>query len=980
MNMNADDNESTNQNNILNAKDAEGVEDAENANTEESTSLKKDVKVTKTEYTLSSLVSDSGDKTSKTLQPDVQSTKTLIENPGLEKADELPEHQPPYVAESAEQDKTEKLHKLGKYYLLKEISRSPNGVVYKARHEEMHSRIVALKVMSNEDDNQHVDRINRFKQEIDHISRLQHPNIVAVYDIGTIDAEGAAINTRWLFFTMAFVEGESLSQLIKHKPLPVNHAVRLIIKSAKGIHYANQRGIIHRDIKPSNILLDKHTGEPMIVDFGLAKDIKSDIKITQSGVTLGTPPYMPPEQARGMQDMLDSRSDVYSLGATLYELITGKAPFEGETGMQILVKVLNNTPSRPRRYNSSISPDLEAIILKCLSKKQGDRYENSENLASDLKKYLRGDWVSARQNTPINRLLTKIYSYRYMIYSVLFAMLAISIFVLSGYFRGEIDRLDVISPLTITKTDVVGLEKRRFKIIGIENDDKNSAKYERDLWLHDEIWINNSTEPFSKSFEQNNFAGMMLSQPIGSTDFKIELNIEILPFEEECPNFSFFLTSNETVSEIKSYSDPVLEKGYLLTIGANDNSGWVFYRNGVAKTGDSSFILDAQNYKVKIQVNNGRFSIEIQDLFRQLFTLNYTDEYPIPLVKGGHFGFLSINTPVVISSMKLSLISPATHELEKPDRLFNLGLFEEALIDYQQKTLFAKVRKNYELFYESKFKSILCQRIIGSLSSEDANVKLAEFKDLISKYKPAQFEYMYLQNLFENRDFAGFINMLESLLADDSFPQDEMNKILYACYLYAESAFNSIYSHNLLLDIAQNKTILSGDGVISQYGNIDIEQSVLIEAKIIRRFFDRDLHIPEADMNFCIAVLKLIINSGIADEYIKQKSRNKLFHVESIDNYAGVENLTMLDKLDFMTLLLNHDSLKYRDPQCQDFKRMINLLILLKNSKIKDYDSLADTVSDYRKEFTPKKGFRYKYWLEKFNCCIDEITDDKETE
>ena len=972
--MNVDNEKLSNQSDILDAVDADQKNSQSVTNADTDKLLKSDDFI-KRQYIQNV---ESRIKTSKVLQTNIQSTKTLMENPGFESDEELPKHQPPHVLESSERDKTEKLQKLGKYYLLKEISRSPNGVVYKARHEDMHNRIVALKVMSNEGDDQHIDRIKRFKLEIDHISRLQHPNIVPVFDIGTTDGEGSAINTSWLYFTMAFIEGDSLSQLIQHKPMPVYNAVRLIIKVAQGIHYANQRGIIHRDIKPSNILLDKNTGEPMIVDFGLAKDIKSDIKITQSGVTLGTPPYMPPEQARGMQDVLDSRSDVYSLGATLYELITGKAPFEGETGMQILVKVLNNTPPRPRRYNSSISPDLEAIIMKCLAKKQGDRYENSQNLASDLKKYLSGDWITARQNTPINRILTKIYSYRYMIYTILVTMLAISVFILSGYFKSEIERLDVISPLTISNTDVVGQEKRRFQIIGIDNNENSNKSIERDLWLHDEIWINNTNEPFSKSFERNNYAGMILYQPIGATDFKIEFNLEILPFEEEYPNFSFFLTSDETVSEIKPFADPVLKNGYLLTLGANDNSRWVIYRNGVAQTGDSSFILDAQNYAVKIQVNNGRFNIEIQDLFRQLFTLNYTDDYPIPLSMGGRFGFLSVNTPVVISSMKLSLISPATNELEKPDRLFNLGLFKEALIDYQQKTMFAKVRKNYELYYKSKFKSILCERMTGNSNAKDINNKLSEFLDLTLKYKPAQFEYVYLQNLYESQDFKGFLNMLESLLSANSFPQSEKNKIVYGCYHIAESAFNSIYSYNLLLDIAKGKTILNDSKINKHQENIEIEQSRLIEGLIIRRLFDQNLFIPENEMNFSIEVLKLIINSCIDDDYIKQKSENMLYHAELIEDYGKKQNITMQDKQDFMTLLFNYHSLRFQDPQCQDLKSMINLLILLKNSKIENYQSHVNSVSDYRNRLKAKKSFRYKYWLEKFNLCIDDILDDKD--
>ena len=233
--------------------------------------------------------------------------------------------------------------RLGRFELIDELSRTANSVVYRARQLDLHGRLVALKVLVDAGPEYEVDdRVSRFQREVENSAKLRHPNIVSLFEVGEVEG--------FTYFAMELVEGCSLAEwLAAYGPMNGHEAAELMIKVARAIHYAHTRGIIHRDIKPGNILLDRLHGEPMVADFGLAKDIRSDIRITQSGITVGTPPYMPPEQARGQHDLLDSRSDVYALGATLYEMVTGRPPFDGETGIQVMMRVLGGSRQASRR-------------------------------------------------------------------------------------------------------------------------------------------------------------------------------------------------------------------------------------------------------------------------------------------------------------------------------------------------------------------------------------------------------------------------------------------------------------------------------------------------------------------------------------------------------------------------------------------------------------------------------------------------------
>ncbi len=229
--------------------------------------------------------------------------------------------------------------------------------------------------------------IRRFHAEAEAAANLQHPNIVAIHEVGEHEDRH--------YFSMDYVEGQNLAALVRERPLPPAKAAELVKTIAEAIQYAHQRGILHRDLKPQNVLIDEHE-RPRVTDFGLAKRTGEDSGLTQSGAVMGSPSYMPPEQATGRHEQVGPHSDVYSLGAILYQLLTGQAPFLGETALATLQQVVTEDPVPPSKHNPLSPPDLETICLKCLEKKPERRYHTARALVEELERFLNHEPILAR--------------------------------------------------------------------------------------------------------------------------------------------------------------------------------------------------------------------------------------------------------------------------------------------------------------------------------------------------------------------------------------------------------------------------------------------------------------------------------------------------------------------------------------------------------------------------------------------------------
>jgi serine/threonine protein kinase/Tfp pilus assembly protein PilF len=277
------------------------------------------------------------------------------------------------------------LAKFGDYELLEEIGRGGQGIVYRARQKSL-NRTVALKVIglgpwATE------THLKRFRREAEAAARLQHPGIVPIHEVGERDGQ--------CYFSMNFIEGGQLDEVVRREPISIRQAGELVAKVARTVQYAHEHGILHRDIKPGNILLDQK-GEPHLADFGLARLVETESTVTRTLEVLGTPSYIAPEQAMGNNTKLTSAVDVYGLGAVLYQLLTGHPPFAGGTTYETIKLLLETEPRQPRQLNPKIDRDLSTICLKCLEKHPKRRYSSALALTADLEHWLKHEPIQAR--------------------------------------------------------------------------------------------------------------------------------------------------------------------------------------------------------------------------------------------------------------------------------------------------------------------------------------------------------------------------------------------------------------------------------------------------------------------------------------------------------------------------------------------------------------------------------------------------------
>jgi serine/threonine protein kinase len=281
---------------------------------------------------------------------------------------------------------------LGDFRIVREIGRGGMGVVYEAEQLSLKRR-VALKVLrfgAAPDP----EALQRFQREAETVARLHHTNIVPIFAVGC--EQGVH------YYAMQFIDGKSLASVLEEARVPdAREVARWGLQAAEALAHAHQRGVIHRDVKPSNLLLDGE-GVVWLTDFGLARRA-DEVVLTVAGVLMGTPRYMSPEQAAAAKQPIDQRTDVYSLGATLYELATGRPVFDAETPQGVLTQILHAEPIGPRRLNRTLPRDLETIVLKCLAKEPAQRYATAQALADDLRAFLESRPIQARRPTLAER-------------------------------------------------------------------------------------------------------------------------------------------------------------------------------------------------------------------------------------------------------------------------------------------------------------------------------------------------------------------------------------------------------------------------------------------------------------------------------------------------------------------------------------------------------------------------------------------------
>ncbi len=297
--------------------------------------------------------------------------------------------------------------RLGDYEILQEVARGGMGIVYRARQRSLNRDVAVKMILAGP--NPKPEFLRRFQTEAEAAASLRHPNIVAIYDIGEDGGRP--------FFSMEYVAGRNLSELVEAGPLAPERAARYVQKVAAAIHFAHQRGILHRDLKPSNILVDEFD-EPRVTDFGLAKRLSTELDLTSTGQLLGSPQYLAPEQMSNRRGEISPRTDVYSLGAVLYHLLAGRPPFQGQTMEQVLLQVIDAGPEPPLRARPvsshatkagsldaeqlrSSAPgfrisDLDVICLKCLEKEPARRYNSAQEVAEELGRFLAREPIHAR--------------------------------------------------------------------------------------------------------------------------------------------------------------------------------------------------------------------------------------------------------------------------------------------------------------------------------------------------------------------------------------------------------------------------------------------------------------------------------------------------------------------------------------------------------------------------------------------------------
>jgi hypothetical protein len=386
---------------------------------------------------------------------------------------------PGAVEQAVAADALPVLQRFGCYELIQELGRGGMSVVFKARETEL-NRFVAVKMLlpgALAD----AAELQRFKVEAEAAACLQHPNIVSVHGVGVQDGRH--------YYSMDFIDGMTLSQRLAKAPLPNHTAARYLLSIARAIDHAHKHGILHRDLKPANVLLDGED-QPHVADFGLAKQLRAGQGNTRTGSILGTPSYMSPEQAAGRKD-LGPACDVYGLGALLYEMLTGRPPFQADTPLETVMRVLEHDAAPPRSLNPKADRELEIMCLKCLNKEPAHRYAAASAVAEDLERWLRGEAIHARSFGVIDRLVWTLEHSQYDVEFGPYGLMLYWFAVIVGLTHGA-KYLFIQFPSDATPAAILVLQTLQFVLMGVvfyrfrKGGVMPATAAERQLWS---VWI-----------------------------------------------------------------------------------------------------------------------------------------------------------------------------------------------------------------------------------------------------------------------------------------------------------------------------------------------------------------------------------------------------------------------------------------------------------------------------------------------------------
>ena len=623
-----------------------------------------------------------------------------------------------------------KVSRFGDYTIIEEVARGGMGIVYKAEHKTL-KRIVALKVLKS-GDGASEDDVKRFIQEAKAAATLKHPNIVPIHNFD--------IYRGLHFFTMDYIEGQPLDRVLESGSLPPYKACELITTIAESISYAHNQGVIHRDIKPGNVIIDLE-GRPMLTDFGLAINLTSndeENRMTKSGSIMGTIPYIPPEQASGLVEDIGPRSDVYSLGALFYELITGRPPFHGMTQFELLRRVINHYPVSPKKLMPRLSKDIDTIIMKCLSKEPSRRYQSAKELVDDCEAFLNGNIISARPFSIFYTIRRKIMR-RPAISLMVGSLILLSMFalVVVRYARGANQQL------IESKAEQAQINK-----------DKNilNAMLKRDWRGEYSVDFTNSPKLTTSIKEaQSNEIGwkdptqtLLSSEGLKISAAKDSSNVSFaapvsLPF-----NFNVNLkisTPNINMGTLKLFigidkSFKIKDSTRVIELGVEGNPGARILRAGTALAEDGSFTLrpgedhnisvyrDIQNQIIVIQVDNNE-------------VIRLTSSSDISTAKDAYIGLAAAGGEYTLKALQISVLGMNQEMIKSSLRLAD-SLASESKDTQAAKVLYEKVLKE-----RSNRQTILAAYTgyINTLDSKQRNI-IYECNSLADSISQSQSRYL----------------------------------------------------------------------------------------------------------------------------------------------------------------------------------------------------------------------------------------------